>query len=135
MPAVILYDGDCRACQAAVRIVLPRDTAGHFRFASQGSSVGERLLADHGLSAEGGRTLVLIEDGRAFLRSEAALRIASHLGGPWRLAAVLRALPRPLRDAAYDLFVRNRARLSGRAKRCMAIPAAQRDRFLDQPGA
>jgi len=130
MPAVILYDGACRACQAAVRVVLPRDRAGRFRFARQDGPVGTRLLAEHGLSAERGRTLVLVEDGRAYLRSEAALRIAAQLDGPLRHAALLRAVPRAVRDAAYDLVARHR-RLLGAPDRCLVLSAEERARFLD----
>ncbi|HEX9291778.1 MAG TPA: DCC1-like thiol-disulfide oxidoreductase family protein [Anaeromyxobacteraceae bacterium] len=130
MASVILYDGACRACQAAVRVVLPRDRAGRFRFARQDGPVGTRLLAEHGLSAERGRTLVLVEDGRAYLRSEAALRIAARLDGPLRHAALLRVLPRAVRDAAYDVVARHR-RLLGAPDRCLLLSAEERARFLD----
>lgn len=130
MPAVILYDGACRACQAAVRIVLPRDPAGRFRFASQDSALGRRLLAEHGLAGERGRALVLLEDGRAFVASDAALRVAAGLRGPLRLLGLLRAVPLPLRDAAYRLFARHR-RLLGGAPQCLALGPAERERFLD----
>ena len=64
------------------------------------------------------------------VRSEAVLRVAEYLGGWWRVARVLRILPRFVRDAAYDLFARNRYRMFGRYDTC-PIPAPEvRARFL-----
>ena len=67
---------------------------------------------------------------RVFVRSEAGLRVARYLGGPWRLAAVARLVPRVLRDAAYDLVARHRHRLTRDTDRCVIPPAAARERFL-----
>jgi predicted DCC family thiol-disulfide oxidoreductase YuxK len=132
--AIVLYDGECGLCHAAVRAILRRDRRGRFRFARQGSAVGARLLAGRGLAAQAGRTLVLLDDaGAAHVRSEAALRIAAQLDGPVRLAAVLRVVPRRWRDALYDLFARHRHRLGFRRERCPVPSPAERARFLDEP--
>jgi len=130
--SIVLYDGDCGVCHAAVRAILRRDPEGRFRFASLASPVGERLLREHGLESERGRTLVLVDeaDGRAYVRSEAVLRIAERLEGFARLAGPLRALPKRLRDAAYDLVARRRHRLAG-APRCLVVAPLLRDRFID----
>jgi predicted DCC family thiol-disulfide oxidoreductase YuxK len=135
--SLILYDGDCRTCHALVRWILPRDREGRFRFASQDSAVGQRALAEHGLLAERGKTIVLLEDGLAYLRSEAALRIAARLSGPAAglLAAAARLLPRPLRDGAYDAFAGRRHRLLGRAGRCLVVGPEWRERFLEGEAA
>jgi predicted DCC family thiol-disulfide oxidoreductase YuxK len=68
---------------------------------------------------------------RVLLRSAAALRIASYLGGAWTLALAMRLVPRPLRDAAYDLVARHRHRLSGAT--CFVPTPEVRARFLDAP--
>ena len=39
-------------------------------------------------------TIVLLEDGKAYTHSTAALRIAAHLGAPWRWALVFYVIPR-----------------------------------------
>ena len=124
---VLLYDGDCPLCSRAVRLVLRHDARGLFRFARQGSSVGRRLLAEHGL--EGGGSLVLLEDDRAYLRSEAVLRTAGRLGAT-RLASLLRTVPQAWRDRAYDAVARRRGALARRLA-CPALPEALRGRFLD----
>jgi len=55
-------------------------------------------------------TMILLADGVAWFKSEAAIRIAQGLGLPWSLAALLRLVPRVLRDAVYVWVARNRIR-------------------------
>ncbi|NBQ15584.1 MAG: DUF393 domain-containing protein [Proteobacteria bacterium] len=57
------------------------------------------------------------------MRSDAAIEIARRLPWPWRAAFALRAVPAPVRDAAYRWVARNRFRWFGRADRC-APPTA-----------
>lgn len=81
--------------------------------------------------------MVLIERGsgigkeRVFIRSNAALRIAAHLGGWWRLLLVFGLMPRVVRDCFYDAFARYRYRLFGKYDRCLVPAADGRSRFLD----
>jgi predicted DCC family thiol-disulfide oxidoreductase YuxK len=79
--------------------------------------------------AAGPRSLVFIHDGKAFRKSDAVLRALAALGGIWKLSAVLRLIPRFLRDAIYDLVSRNRYRWFGRLKACRA-PVPGDARFL-----
>jgi predicted DCC family thiol-disulfide oxidoreductase YuxK len=128
-PALLLYDGECGLCDGVVRFTLARDRAGRVRFAALQSERAQALLAEHGVA----RTLdsmVLLRDGRAHLRSRAALHLLRTLGFPWSLAWALVAVPRPLADAAYAWVARNRYRWFGRRDAC-ALPAPEvRARFL-----
>lgn len=62
------------------------------------------LLARFGLRTNDFDTAVVVEHGRAYTKSSAALRIARNLGGWWSLLAVLFAIPPFLRDGAYDVL-------------------------------
>jgi predicted DCC family thiol-disulfide oxidoreductase YuxK len=64
-------------------------------------------------------------------RSDAGLKIARYLRGPWRLAAIGHLVPRFLRDAVYDVIARHRHRLVSEAESCYVPPPALRTRFLD----
>ena len=131
---VVLFDGVCNLCAGAVRFIIPRDRRGRFRFASLQSEAGRRILAATGVqlpkSGEAPESLVLVADGRAHLRSGAALRIAAGLDGAWPLAAALLLIPAPLRDGAYRLVARNRQRWFGHAAREVP-PTDESWRFLD----
>jgi predicted DCC family thiol-disulfide oxidoreductase YuxK len=74
--------------------------------------------------------VVLIEDGRAYERSTAALRIARHLGFPWVLFYAGIILPRFLRDAAYRFVAHNRYAWFGKKDACMLPTPELRARFL-----
>ncbi len=128
---VLLYDGVCSLCDASVLLVIDRDPAALFRFASLQSDVGSRIAAQHGVNAQDLDTVVLVADGRAFVRSDAVLGVASRLGRPWSWLRVLRAVPQPLRDAVYRLVARNRLRWFGRRDACRIPTPDLRARFLD----
>jgi predicted DCC family thiol-disulfide oxidoreductase YuxK len=126
--AVLLFDGVCTLCNGFVQFVIQRDPAGRFQFATLQSDAARRLLqaAPQPLPD----TLVLVENGRVFLRSTAALRVARGLKFPWPLAFVLVVVPRPLRDWVYDVVARNRYRWFGRRDVCMVPTPELRARFL-----
>ncbi len=129
---ILLFDGVCNLCNGAVQFILRRDPAKRFRFAALQSPVGEQFLREHGIEPGRLDTLVLVEGGRAYLRSTAALRVARRLSGPWPLLYYLFIwLPRPLRDLAYNLVARNRYRLFGEREECMVPTPDLRARFLD----
>ena len=103
---------------------------GYFRFGASQSPEGVALLASHGLNRDATRSIVLIEDGQVYLRSTASLRIAQRLSPPWRWAGVLLWIPRPIRDAAYNVVAAVRIRLAGRANACEIPPPEIRARLI-----
>jgi predicted DCC family thiol-disulfide oxidoreductase YuxK len=131
---VVLFDGICGLCTRSVRFIIRHDPHGRFRFASLQSAVGRRLAAGAGVQGEGMDTLILIQQGRAFVRSDAVLRIASRLGAPWCFAAPLLLVPRLLREPVYRLVARHRYRFFGRFDRLWGPMPGYEDRFLDTGG-
>ena len=129
---IVLFDGVCNLCTGSVRFIIQRDPGGRFMFASLQSEPGARLTRRHGVAtaATDLSSIVLIANGRAYERSDAALRIARHLSGAWRALWLLRFVPRPIRDAVYGLVARNRYRWFGRQESCMVPTPELRARFL-----
>ncbi|MFB6162804.1 MAG: thiol-disulfide oxidoreductase DCC family protein [Halococcoides sp.] len=128
---VVLFDGICNLCSGFVRFLLPRDPEGTFRFASLQSDVGRAVSAEYGLPTDEFDSVVLIEDGECYTRSDAVLRIVRHLGGPYRLLASARVVPAPIRDVVYDLVATYRYRVFGRREECLRPPEDIESRFLD----
>ena len=128
-PAVIYFDGFCGLCNGFVDFVLRRDSAHRFRFAPlQGSTATARF----GPAGDVDPTTILLEaEGIIYERSTAALRIVSRLGGIWRAAAVLRLVPRPIRDWVYDWVARNRYAWFGKRDTCRLPTPQEREAFLD----
>jgi predicted DCC family thiol-disulfide oxidoreductase YuxK len=104
---LILYDGYCVLCNRIVQFMQARQQPGALEYASQQSERGKIALKDCSLD-----TLVLVEDGRSYLRSTAALRASRYLRFPWLLLYVFIIAPPFLRDPVYNLIAHNRYRVS-----------------------
>ena len=129
-PPIVLFDGVCNLCNGSVQFLLKRDREGRFRFASLQSDAGRRLMAEHGLAVDSLSSVLLIEGGRVWQESSAALRIARHLPGAWKLLWIFAAVPRPLRDAVYRWIARNRYRWFGKTETCWLPTPELKARFL-----
>lgn len=111
---LVLYDGACRLCQAAVRFVAARDPKARFSFAPLQSDLGREMLRAFQLSEADLSTVVLLEGGRAYVRSVAWLRVMRLVRWPWPVLYAGVLIPAPLRDWAYGIVARHRDRFWGR---------------------
>jgi len=126
----ILFDGVCNLCNGSVRFVLARDPDEYFAFSALQSAKGRELLARVGLPADTRESIVLVEGERSFQKSDAVLRIVAKLSGLWPILALLRLVPRKLRDVLYDWIAANRYRWFGQRAECWVPTPEQRRRFL-----
>jgi len=117
---VVLFDGVCNLCNGVVRFIIARDPSARFRFAPLPP-------ADAGATD----SIVLVEAGKKYTRSTAALRIARGLRFPWPLLYALMLAPRPLRDLVYDWVARHRYGWFGKRAACMVPTPEVRSRFLE----
>jgi predicted DCC family thiol-disulfide oxidoreductase YuxK len=143
MGAVVLFDGVCNFCDASVNFIIEHDKAGYFKFAPLQSDEGRQLANEYGFesaTAKKGKdkasdlipidSVILMDDGKAYTHSTAALRILRRLGAPWSWMYAFVIIPRPIRDWAYRLFARYRYRIFGRKDQCMIPTPDVRARFL-----
>jgi predicted DCC family thiol-disulfide oxidoreductase YuxK len=124
---IVLFDGVCNLCNAAVRFILARDPTGRFRFASLQSGTARRLLGGQPPS----ESMVLLEEGKSYIKSAAALRIARGLSFPWPVLYAFIAVPTPIRNLIYDWVARHRYRWFGKRETCMVPTAEFRERFIE----
>jgi predicted DCC family thiol-disulfide oxidoreductase YuxK len=122
----------CNFCNGTVNFIIRRDRKDNFRFAALQSEIGQKLLRQYDLNAPGIDSVVLIENGKAFTHSTAAVKIARQLGGAWQIFSVFQFVPRPARDFFYSLFARNRSRLFGKKDVCMMPTPDIKARFLSE---
>ncbi len=130
-PAVIVFDGVCALCSRWVRFLLRFDRQGRYRFAAMQRAQGSALLRAHGLDPNDPLSFLLVDAQGAWTDTDAILRVLTGLGGPWRVAGVLRLLPSAWRDVAYRALARNRYRWFGRHDTCYLPSPEQAARFLD----
>lgn len=130
---VVLFDGVCNLCNGAVNFWIDRDPASRLRFASLQSSVGRQLLESlgHPVPAGDPESILLVEHGRVHERSGAALRIAWHLSGGWKLLVAFLVVPRPLRDLVYRWVAAHRYRWFGKSDVCRVPTPDLRARFIE----
>lgn len=127
---LILFDGVCNFCNASVSWLIAHDRGDRFRFAPLQSEAGCQRLRAHGFDEHFRGAMIAIDGGGVYVGSDAALRIASHLGWPWKMLTILRIVPRPLRELAYGWMARLRYRLAGRSETCRVPTPAVRAKFL-----
>jgi predicted DCC family thiol-disulfide oxidoreductase YuxK len=128
--AVILFDGVCNLCNGFVQFVIRQDTGKRFYFASLQSETARELLKGLPASGQSLDSVVLIENGRYYQQSTAALRILRHLGGGWPLLYGLIVLPAFFRDWIYAWIAKNRYRWFGQRQACMLPTQELKARFL-----
>jgi predicted DCC family thiol-disulfide oxidoreductase YuxK len=127
---VILYDGVCVFCSRWIRFVATRDVARRFRFTAIQSGYGTRLAQTFGIDPHDPDTNAVVHGGVARFKSDAALTVLGALPG-WGWVRVLRAIPKPLRDAVYGLVARNRYRIFGKYEECFVPDAKMRARVIE----
>lgn len=129
MNSIVLFDGVCNFCNGAVNFIIRHDHGHRFKFAPLQSDIGMELRAKYDIS-DNVDSIILIEDGTAFLHSTAGLRVARGLGGAWQLAYVFIIVPATIRDWVYKTFARYRYSLFGKKDVCMMPTPDIRERFI-----
>jgi predicted DCC family thiol-disulfide oxidoreductase YuxK len=139
---IVLFDGVCNFCNAAVQFIVDHEREPVLRFAPLQSELANELLERafgaaqakrlrEGNDGEGNPdSIVVIEGASGSTHSTAGLRIARHLRAPWRWLTAFVVVPRPLRDLAYRAFAKNRYRLFGKSETCRVPTPELRRRFL-----
>jgi len=126
----ILFDGVCNFCNGAVNFLIRQDKKKVFRFVAMQSAKGRELLEQRGIDPDNLQTFVFIENGKAYQKSTAALRLARHLPWYWQWAKLFWAVPPFVRDGVYNVVARNRYRWFGRREQCMLPTSDVASRFI-----
>ena len=128
---IILFDGVCNLCNGSVVFILKREKKPVFQFASIQSEAGKELLKWCGLPEGFDQAIVLIDSGKIYLGSTAALKIGGHLKFPWSfLSGVGFLVPKFLRDGVYRQIAGHRYQWFGKRDICMVPSETLRARFL-----
>ncbi|KAM0822398.1 hypothetical protein ACQ4PT_071509 [Festuca glaucescens] len=114
---IMLFDGVCNLCNGGVRFVREHDPGRSIRYIPLQSESGRKLLRRSGRSPDDISSVVLVEQDRSYIKSDAVLRIMEYLNLPFpQLAAFLNIAPLFLRDFAYDNVANNRYLVFGRSE-------------------
>ncbi|MES3516783.1 MAG: thiol-disulfide oxidoreductase DCC family protein [Natronomonas sp.] len=128
---IVLFDGVCNLCTTSVRWIVEHDRKGVVQFASLQSDAGQELLERFGLPTEDFESMLLVEGDTYYEKSDAAVRLAYHLGFPWSLGSVGSIVPKAIRDRIYDWVAANRYDWFGQHDSCMRPTPELQERFLE----
>ena len=133
---IVLYDGVCGLCNRLNQFLLKRDDQDRLLFASLQSDFAKKILERYGADPSDLDTVYVVEnyerpDERLLKRSDAILRAVGTLGGIWKISALGKIVPRPLRDLFYRLVATNRYKVFGKSEVCMMPDPKYRKKFLD----
>jgi predicted DCC family thiol-disulfide oxidoreductase YuxK len=127
---IIVFDGKCVLCSRWALFVMRRDAAKRFRLLAAQTPLGVALYEHYGLDPVDYETNVLLENGRAWLKSEGTIRMFERLGFPWSVMAAFRVVPRAQRDKLYNVVARNRLKWFGSRETCFLPEPIDADRFI-----
>ena len=130
--SILLFDGVCKFCSATVRFVIIRDKHKRFRYAHLQSDFGKEQFSKLNIEGNDGlKTMILLMDGNAYIKSTAALKILKQLSWPWPIFYVFMIVPRFIRDAIYDFIGRHRYQWFGKTEECWLPSDEDKKRFID----
>ncbi|WP_134704297.1 thiol-disulfide oxidoreductase DCC family protein [Ammoniphilus sp. YIM 78166] len=129
MGPLILFDGICNFCNSSVNFIIRHDTKKKFKFAPLQSEIGQQYLAAFSLDSKLD-SLILIDEGRCYIESDAVLRISKHLDGLYKALYIFIYIPKSWRNFLYRSFARRRYQLFGKQEYCMFPTPEIKERFI-----
>lgn len=127
---VVLFDGVCNFCNGTVHFIIRQDKKNIFKFAPLQSPKGQELVQQYLLPANKTDSIILIENGVAYTKSTAALKLANRFPWYWKWTQLLWIVPAFLRNAVYDLIAQNRYKWFGKKDECMIPTGKTKEKFL-----
>ena len=114
---IIFYDSSCRLCNFWMKTISRWDKKGVFTLLPLTDSAFSAIeKSNPWLKTVDG--IVLHENGRVFVKSEAIFRIINHLPSRYKIIKVFRVFPKSTLDKLYDRIARNRFKLFGKTQTC-----------------
>lgn len=128
---IILFDGVCNLCDSTVQFIIRHDKKDEFRFVAIQSEIGQEIIKYIGVDTSKTDSIILYQPGVAYYyKAEAALNIATALGGVYSLMSIFKALPNGISNAVYDYIARNRYKWYGKKDACMIPTPELKAKFL-----
>lgn len=128
--AIVLFDGVCNFCNSRINFIIRHDKNDYFRFAPLQSEIAEKIFAGKNIHTVSMDSFILVEHGKVYTRTSAALRIAKHLSGGWSLFFGFIIVPPFIRDIFYKIIANNRYKWWGKRESCMIPTPEERAKFL-----
>lgn len=127
---VIFFDGVCNLCNASVQFVIAHDKKDQFKFTALQGDYAKEVLSKFNADPQKLNTILLLQEGRLYTKSSAALRVAGKLNGLIPLLYVFLLVPKFIRDWFYDIIAKNRYQWWGRQESCWVPTPELKSKFI-----
>jgi predicted DCC family thiol-disulfide oxidoreductase YuxK len=127
---IILFDGVCNLCSGFMHFVFKRDQKSIFKFAWLQDNKSKEILSWLSLPRDKSDTIILIEAGQPYFKSQAVIKILRLLRFPWPLFIMGYIFPTFFRDWIYDFVAENRYKWFGKKEQCIVPTEEAVKRFL-----
>lgn len=131
MQPVIFFDGFCNLCNGAVQFTIARDSQNVFQFASLQSEFAKVHISSFNIEPQHSNTFILLENGKIYQRSTAALRVAKKLSGLWPILYGFVIVPEFIRDGIYNFIAKNRYKWFGKQESCWVPTPELKSKFYN----
>jgi predicted DCC family thiol-disulfide oxidoreductase YuxK len=128
---IILFDGVCNFCNYWVNFAIKRDKKKKLLFTPLQGETAKQLLPQYHINITALNSVILIDNGKAYIQSSAALRMCKYIDGGWKIFYGFFIIPKFIRDFFYNIIARNRYKWFGKKDSCMVPTPELRERFLD----
>ena len=129
--SVIFFDGVCNLCNASVQFIIERDKHKEFQFSALQGKYAKEILPQSIANPNQLNSILLLEGGKVYQKSSAALRIAKKLSGFWPLLYGFIVIPKFIRNWIYDIIAKNRYKWWGRQESCWVPMPELKSRFFE----
>jgi predicted DCC family thiol-disulfide oxidoreductase YuxK len=127
---ILFFDGNCGLCNRSVKFVLRKEKNKELVFSPLQSEFAKKTLAPFNLGDQMD-SIVLLQNGKIYLRSSAALRVTKYLKGVWPVFLAFLIVPPFIRNFIYDYISKNRLTWFGTADYCEMMTPELKKRFLE----
>lgn len=126
---IVLFDAVCVLCHGWTGFLLARDHSATLTLCSVQSPEGQAILAHFGYPTDHFDTMLYVQDGVAYEKTEAFIRVITQLPR-WSWLRLMRLCPAVVRDGLYDRIAQNRYHWFGQYTQCAVPPKQHQQRFL-----
>ena len=127
---VMFFDGECIFCTKALQFFIKVDTEELIRYTTLQSEEGQ-LLMDRLHISEDMDSVLLVDNGQYFTRSDVTFHLMKKMKYPWRALSILIYIPKVIRDFFYGIVAKYRYKIFGKYDQCMIPSAEQKHLFIN----
>ena len=110
---IVLFDGVCNYCNTMVNFAIRNDKKAIIKFAPLQSEAGRMLKEKYQVNPEID-SVILIDNGKVYTYSDAAIRITKYLRWPAKLFYAFNIVPKFIRQPFYKWVAKNRYKWFGK---------------------